>query len=447
MVVLITLIIILHLFLSIKRPLYGFCSLLAIKILVPDNARNPFFDISLNTTCSLILLATWIVYILSNKNFKNGLRNSLFRYLLFFISFSILAIPLSSYMPISTQISPLFQFVILQLCPVIVFMSVVKNKDDLTIVLKVFLVSVLICVTYSLVCFVLKIPYPYNEMFTAQFGGRDENLSLVVEQVMGNVIGRCMGTATSGTYDYGMVISIVFTTIGCIYLKTHNKFVLIIWILCGLDVLCTTRRSPIITAMIFSFVIFLSSKKSKSRKLSYVIAGSCIILLSLYIFPQLSNFKNILESSLFFWNDSVSARNDVAGSSVSYRLFQLSYTWQCIQDNLLFGNGWGSPFYKGVHSVMNGWESIVFTTLMQFGIVGMLIWILLFYKFYRYSIAFGDKVLGAAFMLSALAFCILTDTIYHFYIFWGAVLIHKMSLYLNSEAIILDTKYERSLIR
>lgn len=433
MLIFIVLIIAVHLFLSIKNPLYGFCSLLAIKILIPDNARNPFIDISLNTTCSLILLAVWLVSVISNKGLRNGLRNSLFWYLLFFISYSVLAMLLSFYMPISAQIPTLFQFVILQLCPVIVFMSVVKSKEDVILVLKVFLTSVLICITYSLVCFILKIPYPYNEMFTAQFGGRDDDLSLVVEQVMGNITGRCMGTATSGTYDYGMVICIFFTTVGCIYLKMRNMLVLSIWVLCGLDVLCTTRRSPIITAMVFLLIVFFFSRKSIFCKLSYTVAGLCIVVLCLYIFPQLSEFRSILESSLFFWSDSVSAHNNVSGSSVSYRSFQLSYTWKCIQDNLLFGNGWGSPFYKGVHSVMNGWESIVFTTLMQFGIIGAIIWIILFYKFYRYSIAGGEKVLGLAFIVSALTLCIFTDTIYHFYIFWGAVLIQKMSVYLKQE--------------
>ena len=146
-----------------------------------------------------------------------------------------------------------------------------------------------------------------------------------------------------------------------------------------------------------------------------------------YVFPQLSTFRHILESSMFFWDDSVSAKNEVTGSSVSYRVYQLKRTMELISDTPIFGNGWGSCYYRALHSDMNGWESIVFTTLMQFGYFGFLIWMHMFYRFYRYSLKSKLRVISLAFMVASLAFCILYDTIYPFYIFFGAVLINKLS--------------------
>lgn len=74
---------------------------------------------------------------------------------------------------------------------------------------------------------------------------------------------------------------------------------------------------------------------------------------------------------------------------------------------------------------MIGWESIIFTTLMQFGYLGFLLWMNLYYKFYLYSKESKMKLISFAFMAAAMAFSIINDTIYPFYIFFGAVLINK----------------------
>lgn len=434
MYVLILSVLIIELLFSFRHPLYGLCFLVAVKILIPDNVRLLFADVSLNTACSLILVIGYLLNLMIRKVDFKGLDNGLFRYILFFMAFSVLIMLLTSYVPIDAQIKPFSQFMLLQLFPVIISMSVIRNKNDLKSIINVFLISALICILYSLICFVFAIPYPYNNWCNGYFEARDENINAVLEQNMGNISGRCMGTATSGTYDYGMVISIIFTTVGCIYYRFRKLWILIIFILCGLDVLCTTRRAPIITSMIFIIILVLGNSHNRKRTLLYGCIGLLSVILCIYIFPQLKDFRSILETSLFFWDDSVASRNNVSGSSVAYRLYQLKYTLIYIGENPLFGNGWGAMYYKIVNATMNGWESIVFTTLMQFGFVGGIVWSLLFYKFYRYTIVNKQRLLGLAFILSALALCILTDTIYHFYIFFGAVLIHKMEVLNNIES-------------
>ena len=157
-------------------------------------------------------------------------------------------------------------------------------------------------------------------------------------------------------------------------------------------------------------------------------------MLAVNIFPQLSTFRHILESAIFFWDDSVSARNEVSGSSVSYRSYQLKRTIELVSNNPIFGNGWGSCYYRSLHRDMNGWESIVFTTLMQFGYLGSMLWAYLYYRFYKYSLKSRHHVVSFAYMSASMAFCILNDTIYPFYIFFGAVLINKVA-YLDKTAI------------
>ncbi len=44
----------LHIYLSFTKPLYGFCCLLVVKILIPDKVRFPTGDLNLNTVCTAL---------------------------------------------------------------------------------------------------------------------------------------------------------------------------------------------------------------------------------------------------------------------------------------------------------------------------------------------------------------------------------------------------------
>ena len=42
-----------------------------------------------------------------------------------------------------------------------------------------------------------------------------------------------------------------------------------------------------------------------------IFAAGIVLIAVIYVFPQLSAFRHILESSIFFGDDSVSEKNDV----------------------------------------------------------------------------------------------------------------------------------------
>lgn len=429
MIAIVILVFLLHLYLSFKRPQWGFCSLLAIKILIPDNVRFPVGNISLNVACALVLFGCWLIHRRANRkaNYTKHSICTIVGAVVAYSAFNMLLTDVS--VPVFAQFKPFFAYVVLQLLPVIVMINCFKKKEDVLLLVKVFVTCSAICAFYSLTCFFLQIPYPYNNFVNSVYPGRDEDMESVLSQVMGDVMGRCMGTATSGTYDYGMVISMLFTGIGVVYHALRKKWILIVWIMVGVDVLCTTRRAPIVTMMAFLFILFFfSDRKKLGKKLAWLAGIVGFAIAAVFIFPQLSSFRNILEASLFFWDDSVSAKNDVSGSSVSFRVWQLKQTLTYIAHNPLFGNGWGSCYYNSKYPAMNGWESFVLTTLMQFGYLGMVIWSLLYYKFYKFSLKGKMPVVSLAFMVSAAALLILTDTIYPFYIYYGAALIYTLGL-------------------
>lgn len=402
--------------------------MLLVRILIPDAARSIFIDTSINTLCSLFVFVFWLYNVLLDPKWKKSASNFLNRFILVFFVLSLLIAFIPNEVPFSVQIGRMLQFFITQLLPVVLITTATRTISDLRMVIRVFTVAFFICMVYGLSCFFLQIPYPYNQWFIDAFGyGRDADMLAAADLEFGGIVGRIVGTPTADSYSFGMVVPIAFTTQFCIYRYMKGRFNLVLLLMLAAGVICTTRRSPILTMLVFCFCLFLfEGSKQKRNYIKYALLLVLGIILLLLAFPELSVLKNIFETVFFFWDDSVAARNSVTGSSVSLREYQFYYTLNQIKDNWLIGNGWNAMYYK-YHPGMFGWESIVFTTLMQFGLWGVLSWGMMFWSMYKYS-SFGtdDRAYPKAFMLSALTLCIFTDTIYHFFIFLGAVLLGKM---------------------
>ena len=400
-------------------------------MLIPDIVRAPFLPVSLNSFCSLSLFAIWLHPISRYKANYGRYEKRLINYLILLIGLSVVVFVFTD-VDISTQMTLSMQYFALQILPVIVAASVIDNKDDLMLVLKIFMFSSLICMSYGLFCFFTGIPYPYNEIFGKAYSvARDADYESIITASMAGIIGRIMGTATSDTWSYGMIICILFTLFFCIHKYLNNRFSFLCVVLAAVSTILTVRRTPLMVMFSFIIIFFFLNKTRFYYIIRYFIGGLLGVAVVLLIFPQLYELYHIFETVFFFWDDSVAAKNDVTGSSLEYRLFQLNYTLNQISLSSLFGNGWGAMYYHGKHAVMNGWESMLFTSLMQFGVIGFAIWMGWFRCLYRYSIIYASKrSLHIAFMVSALVLCFVNDTIYPFFIFFGCVLLNKMDRFL-----------------
>lgn len=364
------------------------------------------------------------------------MSNVLNNFILFFLVSSFLVTFIPDYTPWKIQISNLMQFFMTQLLPTFLLASIIKTKEDAIKLIKVFIFSFSICIIYGIGCFIMRIPYPYNQMFIDYFGyGRNADMTSAFEQVQSGIAGRIVGTPSADSYSFGMIVPIAFSIQFCLYYYLRGKWNLILTILLGIGVLLTTRRSPIITALVFLLVLFLgNNSRIKIKYLRYMIIIMGAIFLVVAAFPELTAFGNIIETVFFFWDDKVAASNGVGGSSVSLREYQLLYTIKQIKNDWLFGNGWGAIYY-GYHPNMYGWEGIVFSALMQLGIWGVFLWSTLFYRAYKYSaFFFRNKIACKAYILSAITLCIFTDTIYLFFILLGTVILNKLHL-LHSKSI------------
>lgn len=426
MFALIFVIILIEVVLSFYKPLYGFCFLLAVKLLIPDTARSIILPISLNSINSLILFGGWLFNIAWGKTNIEGLKNKLFKSILFLTIFNIIVIFVDDYTPSIQQFSNFVQYYTLQLLPIIVLMTVVQKPSDLILIIKIFTISLLICCLYAVICYIAQIPYPYNNWFNSYFvSARGTSVESAIEIEMGGVIGRIMGTATSDTWSFGQLMCVASILMCCIYNKVKNPIILAATILSGITVLFTVRRSPILTVLTFFFVLFIFSK-NKNRLIFPILLFILTSYIIICIVPSLSNFKSILESSLLFWNDNVAAKNDVTGSSLALREYQLNYTIQQLKYNPLLGNGWGAMYVR-YNPGMFGWESYILTTLMQFGFLGLIAWSWMIWNFYKYStINSKDKKFARAFIIGSLALWLTSDTIYPFFIYFGCVMLNKI---------------------
>ena len=127
------------------------------------------------------------------------------------------------------------------------------------------------------------------------------------------------------------------------------------------------------TSVVFFFLI------EKKAKLNFVtLAGLLCILLVIFSIPGLSDFTNSIVYS---------ESSNVKGSSIDMRIQQLEGCIKEIQSNPAFGNGYAwTTFYRenmGLHPTMLAFESLLIVVLCNSGFVGLIVWIIMLFIYYR----------------------------------------------------------------
>ena len=149
--------------------------------------------------------------------------------------------------------------------------------------------------------------------------------------------------------------------------------------------------------------------------------------------PQLSAMKGFIESSLFFWDDSLRDKHDIGGSSFDMRLAQITYPYYEVKDNIIFGHGfgWGSLYVSsnGFHPIMYGFETILSSAVVDGGVMGLLLWGLVFYWSFKYSAKF-NKNKSCYRLLTIVQLVIALATGLNYFIFYGLYIVILNKLYL-----------------
>lgn len=166
-------------------------------------------------------------------------------------------------------------------------------------------------------------------------------------------------------------------TLGYLFLVRHKiekKLLYITILLVAINIIFTGSRSSVVPMLILllGFVI---------RKAKYCIA-SLLLLFVLGNVPFNQKIQNTVDSFIFFWSEKKSHQDEMGGSSMELRAFQLETSLMVAEKNsLLFGQGLGymeTNEYAVVQRVMIGAECLIFPIIMQQGLLGVVAWLLLY---------------------------------------------------------------------
>lgn len=411
---------------SFKKSIYGCCCLLVSRILIPECVRlTPLLDISLNTAVICIIIISMLKDIPKIQNIRR-VNNSYTKYLIVFICYYIISLPFSSYTNYGYQFSRLIQFIITDIVPVFIFMISIKKRENLQILINTLLIcSIILCVWGILTTLLGENPYVD---FLKNIYNQNETL---ITETTNNGRGYTSSSATF-LHENGLGYFLPITFSFFFYLKIIDKkkiYTYLLFLLTILIIICAKRSAFI---AYFSFWIFYFAQmniRKRFQLLKYGILLFIIIYIIVSIFPQLNNIKGMIESSLFFWNDSIAEDNEIGGSNFEMRVFQILYSFIEIKDNLLFGHGFGwSNYYltqNPFHPILYGFETIISEATVNGGIIGLILWIIMFYKSYKYSIqkASSTKDIIYCKIFTIVQIVIAVATGFSYFIFYGIYIV------------------------
>lgn len=375
--------------LCMKRTIYGCCMLVYARILIPDIVRlTPLADISLNTGIIGVIGVFLFRDLLFQKVTLNGLVNDKYiRNILFFAILLLLSILLGTCLNFSNQIGYLKQYFITDLFPAIAVVASIRNNEDARLLLKSVLIAVLINTVYGIFTVIIG-ANPYLFFLNLYYAS---DLSKLIDDSLSSRSG-IIGTSSTFRHAnfWGTFLPLAFVLVFYYYRLTKKKLFLWATIFTSICIFMCTKR----TAMVAFFLTLLAyfwyaNPKVKKNIIIYSFIGLLGVLLLVYFIPQMESAKNLIESSLFFWDDSLRDKHDVGGSSMSMRIDQTLYPWVMISDNILFGHGFGFTAENfntfGLHPVMANFETILAQAVCNGGFLGIFTWIYFFVFNFNYS--------------------------------------------------------------
>lgn len=375
---------------AFKRPAYGYCCFIAIRILIPEVARSPLTDaISFNTTIIFVVFLALLYE--KRKDFIRTVREDQFsKTLILLLLYALLVLPISDYGDLTVQYKYTIQFFLTDILPIIFFISAINNEKEINALVKTFLIATIICSVYSIFTAIIKFN-PLVALFILTF---DKTGDLAMSDMVADLsTGR--GFAASGTFihanGFGYFISMASPI--CLYLIArgyHRKLSKAALILLLVNLFLCKKRSPLVSmAVLGAMCFYLSRSKDKIKYIIYTLVGAILFVVLVETLPALSSVRNMLESSLFFWDDHTLEKNDVGGSSWELRVRQVFYPFEEIANNIILGHGYGWCRWFldefELHPMLYGFETIFSTAVCEFGILGYFIYYKLFYNSYKYS--------------------------------------------------------------
>lgn len=414
----------------------GFILVVALRLLIPASVRLIGVGISINTFLTTILLISFLLH----KTYKKGMPKKLQTILLLFMFSSLFLVPYALNMNAVEQLKKLISFFVVEMLLGILGWYAIYDKEDFQKFFKYLCITLLIIGCYGIYEYIAKIN-PYANWASEMFGNEQNFSTFFLTEKRGFLVGRIMGT-TFHPLAWGLIMSTAFIFVYNNKNLLHKKLRFILLLIIIINVFLCGSRSALI--MIGAYIIIRCLERPK-HMLKTITLAIIILICSINILPKTDETKafiNTIESSIFFWNEKKSNEIEIGGSSVSMRMEQLIFSFYLIQDSFLTGNGYGfsdiaQQNTTGKYEKMMGFESILFTKIVNQGILGLLFFFIFYFSLLIYASKqtqdktekYKTRGLYLAFLLGI----IFTGLQNSFYLFFLLSFIQTKQYYLEKE--------------
>ena len=386
---------IVHICLCVTRPVYGTMSYICIRQIIPPIARVG--SLSLNTACLVVLLFWEGV----NVFLLHKARNKRVYYLpILFLTLPLALLGVLAVTPYEIQIKHLIQFSMTELCPFTALCLAINNRGDINKIVWTLFLSFLVIGVYGICTYFIRIN-PLVILFAHSFsfegdlyvgsGIEGEAMRGVLD---GGATGNMTGPLSWGQYTLLVLLFSLFPMNDS--QRTLDKMRMPVILVSFVNCILSIKRSVIAPAVIaLSWLIMQYATKQK-KKFVLIIVSSFVGIFCLFNIPTFSSVvENNVLPSVLFWNDDFAQEHDVEGSSKEMRMEQFAYLHDELLDSFVWGNGYGYNIeYTQKYDVstpMKAFESIFFQVIANSGYVGLLIWLLFFFKCYRLTLSETEK--------------------------------------------------------
>lgn len=402
----------------------GLCLYIAYIFLVPYcNINIGGLSLGWNLINTFLLLAYCV-----NCSRKCGKIHFAYKpFIPFFILYGLLLLEMSFQdgVPIEYAINKWRLDIFNLILPIVIFSA---SQYDYKIGKHSLITMALVCIVVIVYAFAL-IPLQGINPYIVELA--NINNAELLEAQFGDQLNRLM-IKISSTFTHPMTFG-AFLGMAAVYIYsyvTNKKNVVLVCVLVGLIscIFFCGIRTPIAALFITIAVYLLQKKNFKAffRALMLGVIGYFIIIQ----FPALS------ETILSMTSRSSS---EVGGSSIEMRLEQLDAAFDEVRNCMVFGKGYGYNSYywtiHGTHPRLYSFESLIFVILCNYGLVGFLIWGIMFYKIFRFSKQMREKSLGLFIVLLITYYisftCITGEYGYmkYFLIFYSLLIISRQPQY------------------
>lgn len=429
--------IIVFIYLKSNWRLWGVVMIILLTILIPPHVK--FFSFFISTIFSYIITLYCILYLIFNKEKIDKFNKKVYLYLLLIVISYAIIMPFSDRIDVYQQIlNHKTTFLMLQLPFIVTIM--IRSKEDVIKITKIILIATMLITIYGILCYITQ-SNPYITMINNIYPDEVvESYDRYRDEARGILQGRISATfLTPVFYASGLLTLFYISLFEKFYTNKEqnnkNIYWLILFALISLNILLTGSRSGIIAIGIgMLYIMYKLTSLRKKINILFVSLIICTIGFSL----------NLMLTD----NNKISQESEISGSSIEMRLVQWEGTLELLDPHLILfglGHGWITEYLNeyGPHPILLGFESLLFSGMIQYGIIGfILIYGTLFFGLYKLNkfVFKNNNILGEerhilnGFLLSYIIYAFMTGPLYIiFFLGCYIFLLKAITLYNQNE--------------